>query len=160
MDKIRNVAVLVGSLRKDSINRKVANALIELAPAGLKLSEGEIGHLPIYNQDVDENPPVAWSQFRERIRAVDAVLFVTPEHNRSVPAALKNAIDVGSRPYGKSAWSGKPGAVVSASPGAIGGFERQSPFTAIACPEYSGDAAARSLYRPCRQAVRRERQAR
>lgn len=122
MDKICDVAVIVGSLRKDSINRKVANALAELAPATLKLSIVEIGHLPIYNQDGDENPPAAWTQFRERIGAADAVLFVTPEHNRSVPAALKNAIDIGSRPYGKSAWNGKPGAVVSASPGGIGGF--------------------------------------
>ena len=117
-----DVAVLVGSLRKDSINRKVANAIAELAPATLKLSEIEIGHLPLYNQDVDADPPVTWKEFRERIRAADAVLFVTPEHNRSVPAALKNAIDVGSRPYGHSAWNGKPGAVVSASPGGIGGF--------------------------------------
>jgi chromate reductase len=100
----------------------VANALVELAPAVLKLSIIEIGHLPIYNQDGDENPPAAWTQFRERIRVANAVLFVTPEHNRSVPAALKNALDIGSRPYGNSAWSGKPGAVVSASPGAIGGF--------------------------------------
>ena len=122
MDKTRDVAVIVGSLRKDSINRKVANALAELAPQGLRLSIVEIGHLPIYNQDVDHQPPAEWTAFRERIRSADAVLFVTPEHNRSVPAALKNAIDVGSRPYGKSAWSGKPGAVVSASPGAIGGF--------------------------------------
>lgn len=122
MDKTRDVAVIVGSLRKDSINRKVANALTELAPPTLKLSIIEIGHLPIYNQEADENPPAAWTSFRERIRAADAVLFVTPEHNRSVPSALKNAIDVGSRPYGKSAWNGKPGAVVSASPGGIGGF--------------------------------------
>ncbi len=122
MDGTRDVAVLVGSLRKDSINRKVANALTEVAPASLTLSLIEIGHLPIYNQDGDESPPAAWTQFRERIRSADAVLFVTPEHNRSVPAALKNAIDVGSRPYGKNAWSGKPGAVVSASPGSIGGF--------------------------------------
>ena len=122
MDKTHNVAVIVGSLRKDSINRKVANALAELAPRALKLGVVEIGQLPIYNQDGDENPPAEWIEFRERIRAADAVLFVTPEHNRSVPAALKNAIDVGSRPYGKSAWSGKPGAVVSASPGGIGGF--------------------------------------
>jgi chromate reductase len=122
MDKIRNVAVIVGSLRKDSINRKVANALTELAPPGLKLSVVEIGQLPIYNQDGDENPPAEWRAFRERIRSADAVLFVTPEHNRSVPAALKNALDIGSRPYGKSAWNGKPGAVVSASPSAIGGF--------------------------------------
>ena len=122
MDKTYDVAVLVGSLRKDSINRKVANALAEVAPASLKLSIVEIGHLPIYNQDGDDAPPAAWTSFRERIRAADAVLFVTPEHNRSVPAALKNAIDIGSRPYGKSAWNAKPGAVVSASPGAIGGF--------------------------------------
>ena len=121
MDKIHDVAVIVGSLRKDSINRKVANALAELAPATLKLSIVEIGQLPIYNQDGDKNPASEWTAFRERIRAADAVLFVTPEHNRSVPA-LKNALDVDSRPYGKSAWSGKPGAVVSASPGAIGGF--------------------------------------
>ena len=122
MDKTHDVAVIVGSLRKDSINRKLANALAGVAPAALKLSIVEIGHLPIYNQDGDENPPAEWTAFRERIGAADAVLFVTPEHNRSVPAALKNAIDIGSRPYGKSAWSGKPGAVVSASPGGIGGF--------------------------------------
>jgi chromate reductase, NAD(P)H dehydrogenase (quinone) len=97
MDRTRDVAVLVGSLRKDSINRKVANALLELAPTALKLSIIEIGHLPIYNQDGDEDPPVAWRQFRERIRVADAVLFVTPEYNRSVPAALKNAIDIGSK---------------------------------------------------------------
>lgn len=122
MDSICDVAVIVGSLRKDSINRKVAYALADIAPSELKLGIVEIGHLPIYNQDGDEDPPAAWTQFRERITAADAVLFVTPEHNRSVPAALKNAIDIGSRPYGKSAWSGKPGAIVSASPGSIGGF--------------------------------------
>ena len=122
MDKTRDVAVIVGSLRRDSINRKVANALAELAPTPLKLNLIDIAHLPIYNQDVEENPPVEWTEFRERIRVADAILFVTPEHNRSVPAALKNAVDVGSRPHGKNAWSGKPGAVVSASPGAIGGF--------------------------------------
>jgi len=122
MDQTHDVAVIIGSLRKGSINRQVANALAELAPASLKLNIIEIGHLPIYNQDVDENPPAAWTAFRERIKAADAVLLVTPEHNRSVPAALKNALDIGSRPYGKSAWNGKPGAVVSASPSAIGGF--------------------------------------
>jgi chromate reductase, NAD(P)H dehydrogenase (quinone) len=122
MEKVYDVAVIVGSLRKASINRQVANLLIDLAPASLKLSIVEIGELPIYNQDDDDNPPAAWTAFRERIRAAGAILFVTPEHNRSVPAALKNALDIGSRPYGKSAWSGKPGAVVSASPGGIGGF--------------------------------------
>jgi chromate reductase, NAD(P)H dehydrogenase (quinone) len=122
MDAVRDVVVLVGSLRKDSINRKVANALVELAPRSLKHSVVEIGQLPLYNQDGDANPPPEWVSFRKRIKATDAVLFVTPEHNRSVPAALKNALDVGSRPYGQSVWSGKPGAVVSASPSAIGGF--------------------------------------
>lgn len=122
MDAVRDVAIFVGSLRKDSINRKVANALVELAPAPLRLSIIEIGQLPLYNQDQDDNPPAAWTDFRERVKATDAVLFVTPEYNRSVPAPLKNALDVGSRPYGQSCWNGKPGAVVSASPGAIGGF--------------------------------------
>ena len=122
MAKIYNVAVLVGSLRKASINRHVANALAELAPATLKLGIVEIGQLPIYNQDADDSPPPAWTAFRTRIKAADAVLFVTPEYNRSVPAALKNALDVGSRPYGQNVWSGKPGAVVTASPGGIGGF--------------------------------------
>lgn len=122
MDKTRNVAVIVGSLSKNSLNRKVATALAELAPATLKLSIVDIANLPLYNQDLDEAPPATWTAFRKEISAADAVLFVTPEHNRSVPAVLKNVIDIGSRPYGKSAWSGKPGAVVSASPGGIGGF--------------------------------------
>ena len=118
----RNVAVFVGSLRKESFNRKVANALIELAPSSLKLEIVEIGQLPFFNQDLEPTPPKEWVAFRDRVRPVDAVLFVTPEYNRSVPAALKNAIDVGSRPYGQSIWSGKPGAVVSCAPGNIGGF--------------------------------------
>ena len=122
MNKIRDVAVIVGSLRKESIDRRVANALAELAPPSLKLSVIEIGHVPIYNQDGDENPPAAWTHFRERIGVADAVLFVTPEHNRSVPAALKNSLDVGSRPHGHNAWSGKPGTVGRASPGGIGKF--------------------------------------
>ena len=117
-----DVAVIVGSLRKDSINRKLARALIDLAPAPLSLSIVDIGQLPIYNQDTEDNPPGAWTQFRERIKAAAAVIFVTPEYNRSMPAPLKNAIDVGSRPYGRNAWDGKPGAVISASPGNVGGF--------------------------------------
>jgi chromate reductase len=118
----RKVAVFVGSLRKDSFNRKIAEALAEVAPPSLKLEIVEIGQLPFYNQDVEEHAPESWTAFRQKIRDADAVLFVTPEYNRSVPGVLKNAIDVGSRPYGHSAWDGKPGAVVSASPGAIGGF--------------------------------------
>ncbi|RON09655.1 ACP phosphodiesterase [Pseudomonas brassicacearum] len=122
MSKVYTIAVLVGSLRKQSINRKVALALAELAPANLRLNIVEIGDLPLYNEDIDVTPPAAYSTFRDQVSSSDAVLFVTPEYNRSVPAPLKNAIDVGSRPYGKSVWGGKPGAVISASPGAIGGF--------------------------------------
>jgi chromate reductase len=123
MDTLHSVAVIVGSLRKESFSRKMAHALAALAPVSLKLQIIEIGQLPLYNQDLDDaNPPAAWVSFRERIKSADAVLFVTPEHNRSVPAALKNALDVASRPYGKSAWNGKPGAVVSVSPGALGAF--------------------------------------
>jgi chromate reductase len=118
----RNVAVLVGSLRKDSFNRKMAKALAALAPPSLKLTIVEIGDLPLYNQDYDGAPPPPYVAFKQKISAADAVLFVTPEYNRSVPGALKNAIDAGSRPYGQSAFDGKPGAIVSVSPGAIGGF--------------------------------------
>jgi chromate reductase len=122
MDKPLDIAVLVGSLRKDSINRKTAFALAELAPASIKLEQVDIGRLPLYNQDLDETPPDEWTAFRERVRKADGVLFVSPEYNRSVPGALKNAIDVGSRPYGHSAWQRKPGGVVTVSPGAVGGF--------------------------------------
>lgn len=117
-----DVAVLVGSLRKESLNRKTALALARLAPDTLRLELVELDGLEMYNQDLDESPPQAWLDFRVRIKRADAVLFVTPEYNRSVPAVLKNAIDIGSRPYGASAWDGKPGGVVSVSPGAIGGF--------------------------------------
>ena len=122
MARTFDVAVIVGSLRKASFIRKIALALAELAPPELTLTIVEIGQLPLYDQDLDETPPAQWTAFRTRVAAADAVLFVTPEYNRSVPAPLKNAIDVGSRPYGHSAWNGKPGAVVSASPGAIGAF--------------------------------------
>ena len=122
MSNPRDVAVLVGSLRKDSFSLKLAKALAALAPPQLKLEIVEIRQLSLYNQDDDANPPAEWVAFRDRVRRADAVLFVTPEYNRSVPAALKNAIDVGSHPYGQSAWDGKPGGVISASPGNIGGF--------------------------------------
>lgn len=122
MSKVYSVAVLVGSLRKESINRKLAHALMEMAPASLKLALVEIRDLPLYNEDIDVSPPAAYNVFREQVSSSDAVLFVTPEYNRSVPGGLKNAIDVGSRPYGKSVWNGKPGAVITASPGAVGGF--------------------------------------
>jgi chromate reductase len=118
----KKIAVIVGSLRKDSLNRKMANNLIALAPPPLKLEILEIGQLPLYNQDLDDTPPKAWTDFRERLKSSDGVLFVTPEYNRSVPGTLKNAIDVGSRPYGQSAWKEKPAAVMTVSPGAAGGF--------------------------------------
>ena len=117
----RDIAVIVGSLRRGSLNRLTASALARLAPDSLKLEIVEIGRLPLYDEDLDEEPPQVWTDFRDRIRRADGVLFVTPEYNRSVPAPLKNAIDVGSRPYGSSAWNGKPAAVATVSQGALGG---------------------------------------
>ena len=117
-----DVAVLVGSLRQDSLNRKMARALARLAPQGLALSQVELGDLPIYNEDLEVDPPAAWGRFRKAIAAADALLFVTPENNRSIPAVLKNAVDIGSRPWGKSVWNGKTAAIISVSPGAVGGF--------------------------------------
>ncbi len=122
MSTPRTVVVLVGSLRQASLNRKMARALAKLAPESLQLDPVEFRDLPLYDEDLEARPPPAWTEFRDRVRGADAVLFVTPEYNRSVPGGLKNALDVGSRPYGRSVWAGKPGAVVSVSPGAIGGF--------------------------------------
>ena len=122
MSTKRNVAVVIGSLRKDSFNRRAAHALAAMAPAGIALKIVEIAPLSMYNQDLDTAPPAAWIAFREQIKASDAVLFITPEYNRSMPGVLKNALDIGSRPYGQSAWNGKPGAVMTISPGAMGGF--------------------------------------
>ena len=118
----KKIAVFVGSLRKESLSRAMAKALIKVSPDSLKLEIVEIAELPMYNQDFDDKPPVVYTQFREYLKKFDGVLFVTPEYNRSVPGVLKNAIDVGSRPYGQSVWDGKPGAVMSVSPGVIGGF--------------------------------------
>lgn len=118
----KRIAVIVGSLRKESYNRKMAKALAALAPETLKLDIIGIGGLTLFNQDFENEPPADWTEFREQLRNYDGFLFVTPEYNRSVPGVLKNAIDVGSRPYGKSVWSGKPGAVISVSPGLLGGF--------------------------------------
>lgn len=122
MPATRDIAVLVGSLRKAAFTRKLAEALRPLAPASLNLRIVEIGDLPLYNEDLEtETPPAAWTRFREQIKAADGLVFVTPEYNRSLPAVLKNAIDVGSRPWGKSVWNGLPAGVISASPGALGG---------------------------------------
>jgi chromate reductase len=115
------VAVLVGSLRKESFSRKVAKALAELTP-GLNFDFVDIGAVSYFNQDLEANPPSDWTAFRQSISKADAVLFVTAEYNRSVPGVLKNAIDVASRPYGQGALLGKPAAIISTSIGAIGGF--------------------------------------
>ena len=120
--KPKNIAVIVGSLRKDSFNLKMAKALIAIAPETLTLKILDIGELQIYNQDLDETPPVSWTNFRNQLKGFDGILFVTPEYNRSLPAVLKNAIDVASRPYGKNSWDGKPAAIVTVSPGHLGGF--------------------------------------
>jgi chromate reductase len=119
----KNISVLVGSLREGSFNRKFANEAIQLAPKGLTLEIVEINDLPFFNEDLDQgNPPAEWVRLRDRIKNSDGVLFFTPEYNRSVPAVLKNAIDVASRPYGQNAWAGKPGAVVSVSMSSLGAF--------------------------------------
>jgi chromate reductase len=120
----KKIALIVGSLRKDSLNRKFANELVAQAPSSLQIEFVEIAELPMYNQDLDDahTPPAAWTTFRDKLSAVDGVLFFTPEYNRGIPGVLKNAIDVGSRPWGKSIWAGKPTGVVSASIGAVGGF--------------------------------------
>lgn len=117
-----DVVSIVGSLRRQSFSRRLALALASVAPSGLKVELVPIGGLSLYNQDEDAEPPAPWREFRERVRRANAVLFVTPEYNRSVPGVLKNAVDVGSRPYGHSAWNGKPCAVVSCAPGSMGAF--------------------------------------
>ncbi len=116
------IAVIVGSLRKESFNLKTAKALVALAPESLSLEIINIADLPMFNEDLEPNPPKEWVAFKEQISAMDGLLFLTPEYNRSVPAVLKNAIDVGSRPYGKNSWDGKPAAIVSVSTGNISGF--------------------------------------
>jgi len=116
------IAIIVGSLREGSINRKVARSICALRGDNLDCSMIEIGDLPLFNQDLDDNPPEQWVRFREQVGSADGVLFVSPEYNRGIPGVLKNAIDVGSRPYGKSVFDKKPGAIVTVSPGSIGGF--------------------------------------
>jgi chromate reductase len=116
------VAVLVGSLRKDSITRKLARDISERAAGSLTCTLVEIGDLPHYNQDLETDTPAAWQRLRTQLTAAEALLFVTPEYNRSIPGALKNAIDVGSRPSGKSVFNGKPAAVISQTPHKLGGF--------------------------------------
>lgn len=121
MEKHR-IAIIVGSIRDGSINRKVARAICAAVPDSLECEIVEIGDLPHYDPDLDQDPPAPWTRFRDEVAACDGVLFVTPEYNRSIPGVLKNAIDVGSRPYGKSCFAKKPAAIVTASPGTTGGF--------------------------------------
>ena len=121
MDRYK-IAIVVGSLRQDSINLKVAKSLCAMAHDRLDCDIVPIGDLPLYNQEYDADSPAPYARFREKIAGAEGVLFVTPEYNRGVPGVLKNAIDVGSRPYGESVWNQKPAAIVSASPGGIGGF--------------------------------------
>ncbi len=116
------IGVIVGSIREGSFSGRVAKALTRLLPDGFEATTIEIDKLPLYNQDYDENSPQEYVDFREKIAAQDAFIFVTPEHNRSIPAALKNALDVASRPYGDNKWAGKTALVASQSPGAISGF--------------------------------------
>jgi len=118
------IAILVGSLRRESLNRKVARSICAIRGDNLDCTMVEIGDLPLYNQDYDgaADEPEQFARFRDQVRPVDGVLFVSPEYNRGVPGVLKNAIDVGSRPYGQSVWNGKPAAIVTVSPGSIGGF--------------------------------------
>jgi len=124
----KSIGILVGSLRRDSFSKKVAQYLAGLLEEEFDVSFLDISSLTMYNQDVDNenDTPQEWLRFRDEVKAKDAVLFVTPEYNRSMPAVLKNAIDIASRPYTSNVWSGKPGAVVSVSPGAIGGFGASS----------------------------------
>lgn len=116
------VGIIVGSLREESYNRKTANAMIEQAPQNLSFEFLDIGQLPFFNEDLEERPPQEWVDFRTKIKEMDAFLFFTPEYNRSIPGVLKNAIDVGSRPYGQNCWNDKPAGVVSVSISKISGL--------------------------------------
>jgi len=119
MSKIK-IAVVVGSNRRESINRKLASALARLGSDQFDIKIAEIGDLPLYNPDLEENLPAEVKRFKSEIEAADGVLFVTPEYNRSIPAVLKSAVDWGARPWGKNSWAGKPAAITGTSPGAIG----------------------------------------
>lgn len=120
----KKIGIFAGSLRKESFSKKIAHAIVDMAPEGFTFEIIDLDGLEIYNQDFDDHDraPASYRIFRDRVRAVDGVLFVTPEHNRSIPSVLKNALDIGSRPYGQSVWDGKPGAVFSNSPGNLAAF--------------------------------------
>lgn len=124
MISMTKVGIIIGSLRKNSFSKQVADSVVPLFPEGFTTEFVEIGNLPLFNQDYegDLGTPAEYTAFRNTIKGLDAVLFVTGEYNRSIPAPLKNALDVGSRPYGESAWNGKPAAIISQSPGTLAGF--------------------------------------
>ena len=115
------IGIIVGSLREGSINRKIARSMCAIRDDDLDCSMIEIGDLPLFNQDIEKTPPEQWVRFKEQVAASDGILFCSPEYNRGMPGVLKNAIDVGSRPYGRSVWDRKPAAIITGSPGAIGG---------------------------------------
>lgn len=149
--KIYRIGILVGSARKGSYTRSIAEALRTEMPADIHAQMIPLEQLPLYNQDADANPPQAWVDFRQTIAALDGILIATPEYNRSMPALLKNALDVGSRPYGANVWAGKPAAVIGVSPGRLGAFGAVSQLRQVAAfldmplldqPEmYIGDVA-------------------
>src|SRR5215813_14669188 len=116
-----HIVVIVGSLRKESFSLKIANALARLAPPSLKLDVTTLHGISFFNQDLEANPPADWVAFREKLQKSDGVIIVTPEYNRSIPGVLKNAIDIASRPYGKSSFNGRPVGIISNSPGPLGG---------------------------------------
>ena len=118
----KKVALIVGSLRKESFNRKVANEFIRLAPENLKLEIVEIKELSFFNEDIENNPPQEWKDYKKELENADAFIFVSPEYNRTIPGVLKNAMEIGARPPKENSWKGKPGAVVTVSPGLIGGL--------------------------------------
>ncbi len=119
---MKNIGIIIGSLRKGSFNRSIAEHVASLFPKGYGTTFINFGKVDLYNEDLESDPPRSWVELRDTVRGTDALLFVTPEYNRSIPGGLKNALDVGSRPYGKNVWGGKPGGVISVSPGNIGGF--------------------------------------
>ena len=146
MAHVHNVIVIPGSLRKESFSLKIANAFVDLAPEALKLNVVTLNGISFFNQDLEANPPADWVAFREKIQASQGVLFVTPEYNRSISGVLKNAIDVGSRPYGKSSFLGKPIGVVSNSPGPLGGVNAAMNLKQI-LPGYTGSIMGQQIGR-------------
>ncbi len=148
-----DIAVIAGSLRAGSLNRRLAGALTRLAPADLGLSDVPIGDLPLYNQDEEANPTAALQRFRDQIRAAQGVIFVTPEYNRSIPGVLKNALDQGSRPSGRSVWAGKPAGILGTSPGAIGTAAAQQHLRPILAALDMPTMAAPQIYLQSKEGV-------